>query len=661
MCKEGKMSIELSEPSSPELEEAISMEEAPTSAINKTISAITIISVKEEAADHTATDSASPSLGVKKQKINLDQYESNPLIGLEYTVELHSNSFKDIEDCHYICSLCNTTLMDKNQVLEHWISYNHRLNYIKEHYSRANNEYQKLNHKLSADSKIEIVNELARAIEEFHGRTALTVTTVGDYRSNEKKVKNNILLKYHPNEYSGPDFVDIIRNNNWLDGCEIRKTLKKSKKRKKTNQMNLNKPKNTNNNSKDKEDGLAEKANINQLTPQELSIQASQLVQNQYKWEKYYSLLESHLKALQIEYDIFQTEPERHPLYFDEWREFWNRRYRELQQEKKCNPMEYDYKPEWMIYWSERLRELFYIELNTIKRDIKFNLGLPEDTEKDIGKYHLNEYYRGKESSATALKNFKSKQNSKEGKDDLRKLVENEPVIAISRLKSPNTEYYGNKNSNLLSTATTSLPSTSYSRNSIDSNEYVEDIHEAPTRSKNKIDSYKRKYNDYSINEESNISRYTYEPISDSYHHPAPEMPWEKADLNRKHSKKHKYQEHTEGDRDSEEMPLTIVSVLRLLTALEDILGSLGPKVIELLSEALTLEKTETNSSNELLNKKDNSILLETIKEKLKGILIAKVIVDEQKIRAIKKAVKYLATSLHEAKIRHGKSFTFSL
>lgn len=37
--------------------------------------------------------------------------------------------------------------------------------------------------------------------------------------------------------------------------------------------------------------------------------------------------------------------------------------------------------------------------------------------------------------------------------------------------------------------------------------------------------------------------------------------------------------------------PLSTVSVLRLLTALEDHLGSLGPKVVDLLAKALTLDK----------------------------------------------------------------------
>lgn len=46
-----------------------------------------------------------------------------------------------------------------------------------------------------------------------------------------------------------------------------------------------------------------------------------------------------------------------------------------------------------------------------------------------------------------------------------------------------------------------------------------------------------------------------------------------------------------------EDVEINVVSVLRLLTALEDKLGSLGPKVIDLLGQALALEKNEANRS----------------------------------------------------------------
>lgn len=100
---------------------------------------------------------------------------------------------------------------------------------------------------------------------------------------------------------------------------------------------------------------------------------------------------------------------------------------------------------------------------------------------------------------------------------------------------------------------------------------------------------------------------------------------------------------HTE---EVEDEPLTVVSVLRLLTALEEKLGSLGPKVIDLLAKALALEKVKANSADDMLINEDNCVIFETIKEKLKGQLIAGVI-EPNKINAVKRAVKNVAAIIH--------------
>lgn len=93
--------------------------------------------------------------------------------------------------------------------------------------------------------------------------------------------------------------------------------------------------------------------------------------------------------------------------------------------------------------------------------------------------------------------------------------------------------------------------------------------------------------------------------------------------------------------------PLTVVSVLRLLTALEELLGpSLGPKIIDMLAKALALEKVKANSADELLINEDNCVLFETIKEKLKGQLIAEV-VEKHQIKAVKRAIKNVAAVIH--------------
>lgn len=93
---------------------------------------------------------------------------------------------------------------------------------------------------------------------------------------------------------------------------------------------------------------------------------------------------------------------------------------------------------------------------------------------------------------------------------------------------------------------------------------------------------------------------------------------------------------------------LNIVSVLRLLTALEDVLGSLGPKIINMLSTALAMEKNKANSAEDLLLNDANSVMFETVKEKLKGQLFAGIL-DTQKIQPVKTAIQKIATLLHQA------------
>ncbi|KAJ8946800.1 hypothetical protein NQ314_008784 [Rhamnusium bicolor] len=100
-----------------------------------------------------------------------------------------------------------------------------------------------------------------------------------------------------------------------------------------------------------------------------------------------------------------------------------------------------------------------------------------------------------------------------------------------------------------------------------------------------------------------------------------------------------------EEDDDGE---VNIVDVLRILTALEERLGSLGPKIIDLLAQALALEKNEANSSETLLDNDINCVLFETVKEKLKGQLLAG-LVDILQERAFKKAIKKIATLIHMA------------
>ncbi|KAH8404671.1 hypothetical protein KR215_006696, partial [Drosophila sulfurigaster] len=83
---------------------------------------------------------------------------------------------------------------------------------------------------------------------------------------------------------------------------------------------------------------------------------------------------------------------------------------------------------------------------------------------------------------------------------------------------------------------------------------------------------------------------------------------------------------------------VNVIHVLRLLTALEDYLGSLGPSITELLAKALQISKVHPEKVNSLILSPENCVVLETAKEKFTGLIISKMLEGNQE-RALKKAV----------------------
>jgi len=86
------------------------------------------------------------------------------------------------------------------------------------------------------------------------------------------------------------------------------------------------------------------------------------------------------------------------------------------------------------------------------------------------------------------------------------------------------------------------------------------------------------------------------------------------------------------------EEPPNVIHVLRLLTALENYLGSLGPFVTEMLVKALQSQKICPQKLHTSILTAENCAILETVKEKFTGLLISH-IYDPAKERALKRAI----------------------
>ena len=68
------------------------------------------------------------------------------------------------------------------------------------------------------------------------------------------------------------------------------------------------------------------------------------------------------LDGVQRKKEIYDKRPEDHPDYPEEWRLFWEKRYKELQAQGK-EADNHDYKTEWIPYWGKRVQEIYEAEI----------------------------------------------------------------------------------------------------------------------------------------------------------------------------------------------------------------------------------------------------------------------------------------------------------
>ena len=68
------------------------------------------------------------------------------------------------------------------------------------------------------------------------------------------------------------------------------------------------------------------------------------------------------LDGVQRKKEIYDKRPEDHPDYPEEWRLFWEKRYKELQAQGK-DADNHDYKTEWIPYWGKRVKEIYEAEI----------------------------------------------------------------------------------------------------------------------------------------------------------------------------------------------------------------------------------------------------------------------------------------------------------
>ena len=69
------------------------------------------------------------------------------------------------------------------------------------------------------------------------------------------------------------------------------------------------------------------------------------------------------LDSINRKREIYDKRPEDHPDYPEEWKKFWEKRYRELMVQG-MDPDRHDYKAEWIPHWGRKVAEIFRMELD---------------------------------------------------------------------------------------------------------------------------------------------------------------------------------------------------------------------------------------------------------------------------------------------------------
>ncbi|XP_022234229.2 uncharacterized protein CG7065 [Drosophila obscura] len=674
----------------------------------------------------------------------VEDFRRGPLIGTEYSVEI-------IEEGRlrpkYFCVLCNN-FNELSTVFVHWTSVSHRSKYLQTHFQKAYEELEKIQKRTLTETGDLVIATgiLCQHIEKHYGRARRIVSVLGaQFKQHRSKFCSQARDMYHFDECSGPDFVQ--------EAQELVQDIKKREEKAGKNAPKKNERDEKKNNSSDfialdaissddesfgpgtgpgsgpnqKQSIIDEQSHSGrganrsppapgelpkqQLpTPKELSIQASIIAQERYKWEKFRCMLELQLKQLRDETETYESFPEKHPDYPDEWKQFWNRRYKQLQEEKKTDPNSYDYKPEWISYWKDRRVELFNIAVTKIKKELKDKFKLTDEDEektKDLMERYKIRVSSPREASAPASSgphvrrkpNFRSNRGG--GGDAAETVIElsddeapnpstrNRAQYRRSRSqsKSPKRGFGGGGGRHPGRRSRSRSPRRHYSRHNDSRSPYSRSpqrghrsrspvyYHRRPMNHQGLSSNHGRSRDDYSdrrsgdperdrdrertsdadFYRSGSYSRTSHAPyermetfrVMDSRVYPEYSLP-KKTRSDSPANAKDKDTETSVAD----DGPLTVVSVLRMLSAVEDHLGSLGPKALSLLSKALAMEMVRANAADDLLLNEDNCVLLETIKEKLKGILIAEVLDDPQKVRVVKKLITNIAAIIFQVKAK---------
>eukprot|EP00092_Neocalanus_flemingeri_P001633 GFUD01001743.1.p1 GENE.GFUD01001743.1~~GFUD01001743.1.p1 ORF type:complete len:1274 (+),score=352.69 GFUD01001743.1:59-3880(+) len=355
------------------------------------------------------------------------------------------------------------------------------------------------------------------------------------------------------------------------------------------------------------------------------------------KWNRFKKAEGVMLSNISNRKDIYDKRPEDHPKYGEEWKMFWEKRYKELQAQGK-DPNNHDFKAEWIPFWTKRVSQLFDTEVLEKTDDLmkKFELtSVVEPKREDYVKVikeckspeKRDRRSPRKERRSSRSPNrkggarnyspddrrtvrdvgydFDSRQGvSRDGREAEKDRVGHHSIRSPEDRKgrhvdtSPNRRQGFNRN-----------PSPGDRRGGIRNpsppGTAKASMHEQGRTGLNRPDSNRSDM--YSGITELEFKR-------DRGRSGSP-VRLEETKLSRGHEF-HSLDDPQMG-------AVKVLPCLRLLSALEDSLGSLGPQINQVLAKALSLEQSREGASKVLLEDPDTVSILDMVKEKLSGQMAA--------------------------------------
>ncbi|XP_070508869.1 uncharacterized protein CG7065-like [Chironomus tepperi] len=533
-----------------------------------------------------------------------------PLIGLEYILELHDQKAKEPL---YVCTLCDKRC-DPRNIIPQITSHRHRMKYLDLHFPKVMsilNRQSRFNNDMTY--REEVLTKIAKKIEEQSKRQKPSVYDYKKYEISKAEITEEIKNFKHFNEEDFPEAEKILsvstKNNDLLDDVssgsdseEFEEFNEKSRDNVKKSSIKFedNRRYDKGNEKSLKEIAMSskmtelppKKSEIKKiLTPRELSEQSNAKMQEKYIIEKYKATVKIAMDVLDKKFTEYKKNPEKHPLYSDEWKSFWSHRYKELLAEG-LDANSYDYKPEWIDFWMKRMKELHEHDITSKKAEIRRKLNLTQE--------------------------FVSK-------------IENDSNRSRSRSKSPaghrskSPVHHNRANNRTHHRSRSPGPAHRRIRKSRSPIEISDESDDENYRKSTRHDRKRFRYDDDRSHSRISDSPHSYRSASnyrDIRRSPTPDIYCKDGEIN-------------------------LVSVCRLLSALESDIGILADRVITLLTKAISMEKAEANSCDNLLFDEDNMILMETVKERLKGGLSAN-LVAPHKITPVKRAIQQIASLIYE-------------